>query len=48
MTKPGDCIDFMFTRGFKEPLFHLTKGTRHNILEWIGLGFTFGAWFPIK
>jgi hypothetical protein len=33
---------FMFARGFREPLFHPTKGgTRHNILKWTGLGFTF-------
>jgi hypothetical protein len=40
---------FMFAKGFREPLSHPIKGgIRHNILEWIGLGFTSRAWSPIK
>jgi hypothetical protein len=40
---------FMFSQGLGVPTCHPIKGgTQQNVLEWMGLGFNFGLWWPIK
>jgi hypothetical protein len=40
---------FVLAKRFREPLSYPTKGQiRHNIFKSIGLGFTYGPWFPIN